>query len=64
MAVNKRIQWIDIARGIAILLVIIGHSLGNYWPGYLGNFIFVVHMPIFFYFKWLPLSFKRRNDII
>ncbi|HIS89067.1 acyltransferase family protein [Limosilactobacillus reuteri] len=45
---NKRIAWIDIARGIAIIAVVAGHSLGNYWPGYLGNFLFAFHMPIFF----------------
>lgn len=45
---KKRIAWIDIARGIAIIAVIAGHSLGNYWPGYLGNFLFAFHMPIFF----------------
>lgn len=46
---NKlRIKWIDVARGIAILCVVIGHSLGNYWPGIIGNVIFAFHMPIFF----------------
>lgn len=45
---KKRIAWIDIARGIAIIAVIAGHSLGNYWPNYLGNFLFAFHMPIFF----------------
>ncbi|WP_180369800.1 acyltransferase family protein, partial [Oenococcus oeni] len=45
---NTRIAWIDICRAIAITLVIIGHSLGPYWPGNFGNFIFAVHLPIFF----------------
>lgn len=63
MAVNKRIQWIDIARGIAILLVIIGHSLGNYWPGYLGNFIFVVHMPIFFILSGYLYHLKEETTL-
>ncbi|MHA5115427.1 acyltransferase family protein [Oenococcus oeni] len=26
----------------------ISHSLGSYWPGNFGNFIFAVHLPIFF----------------
>lgn len=26
---KKRIQWIDFARGIAIIAVVIGHSLGG-----------------------------------
>lgn len=45
---KKRIKWIDISRGIAIFCVVIGHSLGKYFPGYFANFIFSFHMPIFF----------------
>lgn len=48
MRTKKRIEWIDLARGIAIVAVVIGHSLGKYFPGYFGNFIFAFHMPIFF----------------
>lgn len=46
--VNSRIVWIDISRAIAIIAVIVGHSLGNYWLGYLARIIFAFHMPIFF----------------
>ncbi|AVK62251.1 acetyltransferase [Lactobacillus sp. CBA3605] len=45
---KSRIQWIDIARGIAILAVIVGHTLGPYTGGFLGSLIFAFHMPIFF----------------
>lgn len=45
---QKRIKWIDIARGIAIIAVVVGHSLGKYFPGKFANFIFAFHMPIFF----------------
>ncbi|RRK09477.1 acetyltransferase [Lactiplantibacillus garii] len=45
---TKRIQWVDIARGIAILAVIVGHTLGPYSGGFLGSLIFAFHMPIFF----------------
>ncbi len=60
---NNRIGWIDICRAIAIVLVIIGHSLGNYWPGNFGNFIFAVHLPIFFVlsgYLYKPKSFSYR----
>ncbi len=46
---KKRIQWIDIAKGIAILAVIIGHTVPH--RGYfklLWSFIFSFHMPLFF----------------
>ncbi|WP_298014468.1 acyltransferase family protein [uncultured Megasphaera sp.] len=42
----KRIDWIDIAKGIAILLVIIGHT--NPWGSTTRNFIYSFHMPLFF----------------
>ncbi|MSS14436.1 acyltransferase family protein [Porcincola intestinalis] len=45
-AQSNRIPWIDIAKGITIILTIIGHSLGY---GTLGrNVIFSFHMPLFF----------------
>ena len=42
----KREDWIDIAKGIGILLVIIGHSSGR--PMVLRQFIYSFHMPLFF----------------
>ncbi|MFL2030447.1 acyltransferase family protein [Loigolactobacillus zhaoyuanensis] len=45
---KKRVAWIDISRGIAIIAVIIGHSLGSYFPDYFASIIFAFHMPIFF----------------
>lgn len=58
----KRIEWIDIARGIAIIFVIIGHSLGNYFSSYFANLIYVFHMPIFFIlsgYLYKPKNKKR-----
>lgn len=42
---EQRIQWIDSARGIGILLVVIGHVSKS---PYLGKFIYSFHMPLFF----------------
>jgi len=57
--VKKRILYFDIAKGIAILAVIIGHLGGL--PDILGRFIFSFHMPLFFlisgYFM-KPMSMK------
>ncbi|RMW41841.1 acetyltransferase [Lactiplantibacillus pentosus] len=44
----KRIEWIDIAKGIAILAVVVGHTLGPYNGQFFGSLIFAFHMPIFF----------------
>ena len=43
--IKKRIDWLDIAKGIAIICTIIGHSFGK---NRIGVFIFSFHMPIFF----------------
>lgn len=43
---NKRIEWIDTARGIGILLIILGHlpDLGN-----IRTWLFSFHLPLFFF---------------
>ena len=42
---NRRIDWIDAAKGIGILLVIIGHSGINV---FLEKWIYSFHLPLFF----------------
>ena len=43
---KKRIDWLDIAKGIAIICTIIGHSVP--FGGNVRNLIFSFHMPLFF----------------
>lgn len=43
---SKRLDWIDIAKGVAIILVIVGHTVPN--PSPLRHAIFSFHMPVFF----------------
>lgn len=43
---TKRLDWIDIAKAIAIILVIVGHTVPN--PSPLRHAIFSFHMPVFF----------------
>ena len=43
---NKRNEVFDLVRGIAIILVVIGHSG---CPNYLRNLIYLFHMPIFYF---------------
>lgn len=43
---KKRILWIDIAKGIAIILVILGHTIP--FGSLSRNLIFSFHMPLFF----------------
>jgi fucose 4-O-acetylase-like acetyltransferase len=42
---SARKSWVDIAKGIAIILMVLGHSS---LPSVLQNFIFAFHMPLFF----------------
>lgn len=42
---SQREQWIDIGKGIAIILMVIGHTS---IPSVLSNFIWAFHMPFFF----------------
>ena len=42
---RKRIQWLDIAKGLAIILMILGHTS---IPKFAADFIWLFHMPLFF----------------
>lgn len=51
---NGRIEWVDTARGIGLLLVILGHLK---FP-YLSSWIYTFHMPLFFFISGLLYSDK------
>ena len=42
---KKRFLWLDIAKGIAIILMVVGHTS---IPSFLSRFIWSFHMPLFF----------------
>lgn len=52
---NKRIQWIDMAKFYGILFVIIGHCSPPTIPRIL---LYSFHMPLFFFFRDAQL---RKN---
>lgn len=54
----NRIAWVDVAKGIAILLVIIGHTVN--FGSATRNFIFSFHMPLFFILS--GYTFKLAGD--
>lgn len=54
----SRINWIDVARGIGIILVIQGHSLGAH--SY-RHFIYAFHMPLFFFISGLVFDYKKYS---
>lgn len=54
---NKRVEWIDIAKGITMLLVILGHSVF----GVLRGAIFSFHMPLFFILSGMTGRFSANG---
>lgn len=55
---NKRIEWLDVSKFIAIAIMILGH-LGL--PNSLSNLIHIFHMPIFFLLAGLCFDMKKYN---
>lgn len=47
MKKEKRIDYIDIAKGIGIILVVIGHCINGH--SIAGRYISSFHMPLFFF---------------
>lgn len=63
---KKRIQFIDIARGISILLMITGHIIPG---GIARNIIYSFHMPLFiiisgYFYKKRPFKEELKKDLI
>ena len=51
---KKRIAWLDTAKGIGIILVVLGHSMSPILTGHmvmesLYKFLYMFHMPLFFF---------------
>ena len=54
---NTRIEWIDMAKGVGIFLVIAGHTFA-----YSNcDFIYAFHMPLFFFLSGLVFNDKRYD---
>jgi fucose 4-O-acetylase-like acetyltransferase len=55
---NNRIEWIDVFKGIAIILVVIGHATGNY-----NAYIYQFHMAAFLFISGYTSNYKRERWI-
>lgn len=58
----KRVGWIDIARAIGMLMIIMGHSLYVYTYSPVAKIIFAVHVPIFFVLSGYLFREKNFKD--
>ena len=60
---NKKIQWVDIVKGIAILAMITGHSLtGAPGENLLTLLMYSFHMPIFFVMSGFTTKIKNYRE--
>ena len=58
MIEDKRIEWIDIAKGIGSILVVLGQCLNIDTPAF--HIIFMFHKPLFFILSGYVFNNKRR----
>lgn len=63
---NESIRWINIAKGLGIILVVVGHfNPGNapqFWQT-LNTFIYTFHMPLFFFISGYLYKHSEGNYI-
>ena len=57
---KKRIEWVDIAKGIAILLVCLGHRNIPYW---FSKWLYTFHLPLFFFLSGYTTRFESYRNI-
>lgn len=59
---KKRIEIIDLAKGLAIFMVILGHTSTNsellQGPPFFVKVLYSIHMPLFFFLSGLSISAK------
>ena len=58
----KRIEWVDFAKGIGIVLVVLGHT-GPFGHGFPGSWIGSFHMPLFFFLAGLCFDETRYASL-
>lgn len=56
MSAGNRIVWLDIAKGITILLMVIGHTS---IPQIVSGWIWAFHMPLFFFASGVCTKFEK-----
>jgi fucose 4-O-acetylase-like acetyltransferase len=58
---RARIEWIDAAKGLGILLIVIGHVYSVADPSPLYVFLYAFHVPLFFFIAGLTYRFESRG---
>lgn len=60
---NKRVEYVDVAKAIAIFLVVLGHPRPVEDYGSLEQFLYAFHMPLFFMLSGIFLKQKNHYDV-
>lgn len=55
---SLRLKWLDIAKGITIILMVIGHTS---IPDSFSRFIYAFHMPLFFIASGWTTNWNKYN---
>ncbi len=61
---KARIELIDIAKAITIVLVILGHTTGILETPMYRRFLYAFHMPLFFFLAGLSIKPKALNSFL
>ncbi len=56
MMLNKRIAWVDVFKGLTILLVVIGHTNSP-----ITVYIYLFHVPAFFFISGFTTTFDKES---
>lgn len=56
-----RLQWLDIAKGLTIILMVLGHTS---IPEFASRFIWAFHMPLFFISSGWTTNQKKKNLVV
>src|SRR5438552_3015287 len=60
MSQSQRISWIDVCRGIGIILVIYAHGLGTDRYRYV---FYAFHMPLFFFLSGVVYNRSKHTEL-
>lgn len=55
-AARERVSWIDAAKGLGIVLIVLGHIASVETPSLLYVYIYAFHVPLFFFISGLTLK--------
>lgn len=58
----ERIEWIDFAKGIGIILVVFGHSGIDKYVPFLHTWIYSFHMPLFFIISGMIFNCSKYTN--